>query len=182
MKNETKKKKLRIKEAFQKSELFTVNFICSGNIIRSPYAHLLFSHMIDGDSQLKGRINVESGGVKYRNSSLSYESNEMLLKKGVSEKMIAEFKPRYFLDHPNMFKSVDLILVMEKTHIRYLPESIQNRTFLLLEFTQGVSEDIPDPFFDPPFERAYNMIDRSLKLLVNFFSFECQGNTLPVKL
>lgn len=169
MKNEIEKRKLHIKEAFKKSELFTVNFICSGNIIRSPYAHLLFSHMIDGDSQLKGRINVESGGVKYRNSSLSSESNEMLLKKGVSKKMIAEFNPRYFLDHPNMFKSVDLILVMEKSHIGYLPESIRNRAFLLLEFTQGVSENIPDPFFDPPFERAYNMIDKSLKFLANFF-------------
>ncbi len=173
MNKEMKRRKIRIKETFKKSNSFTINFICSGNIIRSPYAHLLFFHMINGYPQLKRRIKVESGGVKYRNSSISSESYEMLLKKGVSEKIIAEFKPRYFLDHPNMFKSVDLILVMEKTHIRFLPKSVQNKAFLLLEFTQGVSENIPDPFFDPPFERAYNMIDKSLKLLENFFEEDC---------
>ncbi len=169
MNKEMKRRKIKIKNKFQASESFTVSFICSGNIIRSPYAHILFFHMIEGDPSLKNRIRVESGGVKYRNSSLSNECREILLRKGVSEKIIFNFKPRYYLDYPDMFKKVDLILIMEKNHIRYLPRSIHDHTFLLLEFTLGISENVPDPFFDPPFERAYKMIDKSLVYLYEFF-------------
>ncbi len=169
MTEDVERRKNMIKLRFQKSDLFTVNFICSGNIIRSPYAHILFQHQIRNEKGLKNRIKVESGGVKYRNSSISYESHQMLLKKGISEEMIAKFVPRYFSDHPNMFNEVDLILVMEKSHITRLPKSFQNRAFLLLEFTQDVKENVPDPFFDPPFERAYRMIDKSLDLLILFF-------------
>ncbi|MFX0087096.1 MAG: hypothetical protein ACFFAU_15665, partial [Candidatus Hodarchaeota archaeon] len=169
MNKELKRRKSKIKKQFQASESFTVSFICSGNIIRSPYAHILFFHMIEGDSNLKNRIKVESGGVEYRNSSISYESCEILLRKGVSEKEVFDFKPRYYPDYPDMFKMIDLILVMEKNHIKYLPRSVHDRAFLLLEFTLGISENVPDPFFDPPFERAYKMIDKSLEYLLEFF-------------
>ncbi|MHA1969715.1 MAG: arsenate reductase/protein-tyrosine-phosphatase family protein, partial [Candidatus Hodarchaeales archaeon] len=140
-------RKLQIRQKFQTSALFTINFICSGNIIRSPYAHLLFEHLINGELRLRSRIKAESGGVKYRNSSISYESREMLLLKGVSEDKIINFQARYFPDHPDMFKNVDLILVMEKSHINRLPKSVQDRAFLLLEFTQGIMKNVPDPFF-----------------------------------
>jgi protein-tyrosine-phosphatase len=169
MNKKLERRKSQIKKKFLASESFSISFICSGNIIRSPYAHILFLHMIASDSNLKKKINVESGGVNYRNISISYESREMLLRKSVSEKYIMDFKPRYFPDYPNMFRSIDLILVMEKSHIKHLPKSVQDRAFLLLEFTQGVSENVPDPFFDPPFERAYEMLDKSLEHLLEFF-------------
>lgn len=173
MTNELEQRKLQIKQKFQTSNLFAINFICSGNIIRSPYAHLLFDHLINGEIRLRSRIEVESGGVKYRNNTISYESREMLLMKGVSEDKIEKFQPRYFPDHPDMFKDVGLILVMEKSHINRLPKSVQDRAFLLLEFTQGMRKNVPDPFFDPPFERAYRMIDKSLDLLLTFFINSC---------
>jgi protein-tyrosine phosphatase len=97
----------------------------------------------------------------------------MLLLKGVSEDKIINFQARFFPDHPDMFKNVDLILVMEKSHINRLPKSVQDRAFLLLEFTQGIMKNVPDPFFDPPFERAYRMIDKSLDLLITFFNNSC---------
>ncbi|MFX0124679.1 MAG: hypothetical protein ACFFAE_13700 [Candidatus Hodarchaeota archaeon] len=155
-----------ILQEFRESDQFTIIFICSGNIIRSPYAHLLFEHLIQEDSELKKKIRVESGGVTYRNYVISNETRDMLLKEGVSAKKIAEFKPRYFPDHPDMFQEVDLVLVMEKNHIRKVPK---DQTFLLLEFTLGNPINVPDPYFDPPFEKSFQMIKDALIQLREIF-------------
>ncbi len=163
---ELKVRKQLILENFRKSDHFTIIFICSGNIIRSPYAHILFEHLIQEDLELSKKIQVESGGVTYRNYSISIESRDMLLREGISIEKIDEFKSRYFPDHPNMFEGVDLVLVMEKNHIRKIPNE---NTFLLLEFTLGISDNVPDPYFDPPFERSFQMIKEALIQLREIF-------------
>ncbi|PWI47829.1 hypothetical protein CEE45_09970 [Candidatus Heimdallarchaeota archaeon B3_Heim] len=141
-----------------------INFICSGNIIRSPYAEILFEHMIKmTNTSLAKRVRVESGGVRYRNSKISEESATMLLKEGINHKRIDQFTPRYFPDYPRMFDSVDLILVMERSHLRSIPSKYKEKTFLLLEFIYGRNEDVPDPYFDPPFERSFIMIKKALQ-------------------
>lgn len=155
-------------ENFRESPSFQILFICSGNIIRSPYAHLLFEHLIQGEPELE-KIRIESGGVTYRNDSISWESRDLLLKEGVSIERIAKFIPRYALDYPEMFQQADLVLVMEKNHYQKIPQKIREKSFLLLEFTMGISENIPDPYFDPPYERSFQMINEALVKLKEFF-------------
>ncbi len=158
-----------ILQNYRESNRFNISFICSGNVIRSPYAHLLFEHLIQEDLDLKKKIRVESGGVIYRNYSISSESRNMLLREGVSTEKIEKFLPRFSLDYPEMFQSIDLVLVMEKSHIQRIPKFIREKTFLLLEFTLGISDNVPDPYFDPPFERSFKMIKESLLNLREFF-------------
>ncbi len=146
------------------SSQFKINFVCSGNIIRSPYAQLLFTYIIK-NSELENRITVESSGVKYRNCQISCESYQMLLTEGIPEEKILKFTPRFFIDYPHIYEDVDLILVMEKNHIKYIPEQFREKAFLLLEFTQGDAIDVPDPYFDPPYERVFSMIKQSLLIL-----------------
>ena len=159
--------KQRILEKFRESNHFHIVFICSGNIIRSPYAHLLFEHLLEEDIKLKSKIQVESGGVTYRNFSISMETRNMLLKEGIPPDKISEFSPRYFPDHPDMFKGVDLVLVMERNHIRKIPNK---NTFLLLEFTLGKHINVPDPYFEPPYERSFEMIKEALIQLRELFN------------
>ncbi len=148
-----------------------INFICSGNIIRSPYAEILFEHLIQDEKKSFFRtIQTESGGVRYRNSSISAESTDMLLREGVSQDRINHFTPRYFLDYPSMFESVDLILVMERSHLRSIPSKFKGKAFLLLDFVYGKNDDVPDPYFDPPYERAYNMIKKALQDLIEILN------------
>ena len=148
-------------------ESFIVNFICSGNIIRSPYAEMLFEKMVIDEGTLNTKIQVESGGVIYRNQMISRESARMLMKEGVSEHRIKQFIPRYHNDYPNMFKESDLILVMEKSHLQYIPTKYKAKAYLFLDFVYGKTiGDVPDPYFDPPFDRAYNMIKDALKTLL----------------
>ena len=93
----------------------------------------------------------------------------MLLKEGVSKKRIKQFVPRYFPDYPNMFDSVDLILVMEQSHLGSIPSQHKNKAHLLLNFVYGRIEDVPDPYFDPPYERSFQMIKKALEdLIVEF--------------
>ena len=145
--------KERILDKFEQSKEFKINFVCSGNVIRSPYAHLLFENIIKG-TELEKRIVVESSAVKYRNHQISHESYHTLLDEGVPEEVIQKFYPRHFIDHPEIYDDVDVILVMEKSHIKQLPERFQGKAFLLVEFTQGREQNIPDPYFDPPYERS----------------------------
>ncbi|MHA1994894.1 MAG: arsenate reductase/protein-tyrosine-phosphatase family protein [Candidatus Hodarchaeales archaeon] len=144
-----------------------MNFICSGNIIRSPYAEILFEHLLlNADIDLGKKVQVESGGVRYRNSIISEESAAMLLEEGVPQKRIDKFVPRYFPDYPKMFDSVDLILVMERSHLKSIPTEYKDKAFTLLDFVYGRDEDVPDPYFDPPFERSFIMIRKALITIV----------------
>lgn len=147
-------------------ESFTINFICSGNIIRSPYAEMLFEALVGENDVLSQKIRVESGGVKYRNNMISEESAIMLKKEGVSKERIDRFSPRFYRDYPEMFNS-DLILVMEQSHLEHIPQQFREKSFLFLDFVYGQTiGNVPDPYFDPPFERAYDMIKEALKHLL----------------
>jgi protein-tyrosine phosphatase len=147
---------------FKKSKAFSILFICSGNIIRSPYAEILFEYLIQDESKLKSKIHVESGAVTYRNYSISRESFNQLVSEGIQPERISKFKPRHIKDHPKMLKNADLILVMAKGHLKRIPSDYQEKTFLFLDFIKGLSESVPDPFFDPPFERAFDLIKDAL--------------------
>ena len=160
--------KQQILNKFAQSEHFKINFVCSGNIIRSPYAHLLFTHILKG-TELEKRITVESSAVKYRNYQISNESSQMLRSEGVSKEEIDQFRPRHFMDHPQIYDDVDLILVMEKNHITQLPDRFREKAFLLLDFTQDKNINVPDPYFNPPYERAYRMISEALVILKDLF-------------
>ncbi|MHA1972332.1 MAG: arsenate reductase/protein-tyrosine-phosphatase family protein [Candidatus Hodarchaeales archaeon] len=168
--NDINTRKQQIREKLKNKDKFQVLFICSGNIIRSPYAHRLLDHMISQDNKLKEKVTVDSGGVRYKNSSLSYETYQELLKEGLKEYVLSEFQPKYLPDFPEVYEKSDLILVMEKSHLRRIPPRYQSKSFLLLQFTDGLNIDVPDPYFDPPFDRSYKMIKSSLKKLLKFIN------------
>jgi protein-tyrosine phosphatase len=167
--NQRSEKKKEIFYQFKQSSTFTILFICSGNIIRSPYAEILFEHLINDDPRLESKIQAESGAVTYRNYSISRESYEQLIKEGVQPDRISQFKPRHHNDHPRMFEKADLILVMAKSHLRRIPSKYHGKTYLFLDFTQDISESVPDPFFDPPYERAFDLIKDALLSLREAF-------------
>ena len=169
-----KSRKEKVLKNIKQQDTFTVNFICSGNIIRSPYAEMLFEKMVnEANEQLAEKIKVESGGVTYHNTMISRESARMLMKEGITKDRINQFSPRYLLDYPESFEKSDLILVMERNHISRIPRKDRNKAFLLLEYVYGKEEDVPDPYFDPPFERSYIMIKNALETLLEILRRNC---------
>lgn len=159
----------KVLNRFKNSPKFKILFICSGNIIRSPYAHLLFCHKIKNDKGLSKKLIIDSGAVKFHNSEISDETYNQLLREGVSKEKILLFRPKYLGDYPEILEDSDLLLVMEKNHLKYIPLTKIDQSFLFLKFTHGLEKDIPDPFFNPPYERAYKMINLGLQNLYEFF-------------
>ena len=130
---------------------------------------MLFNHKIRNDKRLSKRLIIDSGAVKYQNSVISQETYSHLLKAGLSKEEILLFKPKYLGKIPELIEDSDLILVMEKKHLKYIPSSKLDHTFLLLEFALGREEDIPDPYINQPYEKAYNLIDLSIQKLYDLF-------------
>lgn len=154
-------------------EKISLLFICSGNIIRSPYAEILFEKMLV-EADLESRFILSSGAVTYRNSRISTMSYNELLKEGISSSRIKSFYPRHIDDHRHLFSNADIILVMSRDHQSKLSR-FKEKSHLLTEFAGLSPEDVPDPYFESTPEIAYNMIKRSLQALI-----EClKGNSTP---
>jgi protein-tyrosine-phosphatase len=140
----------------------TVLFLCSGNVIRSAYAELVFTKMIADEDCLRGRVNVYSGGVTYRNIRIYPEIIEYICQEGVDSHQINKFQPRHIGDHPQLLLGADLILVMTREHLSRIPKEFQEKAHLLYQYVFGKPHEIPDPYFEPPMERAVNMLKIAL--------------------
>ena len=141
----------------------TVVFLCSGNVIRSAYAELVFAKMISEEDCLRGRINVQSGGVTYRNIRIYPEIEEYLLQEGIDPHQIDSFQPRHIRDHSELLAEAGLILVMTREHLTRIPKAYQEKAYLLYQYAFGKPLEIPDPYFEPPMERAVSLLKKALK-------------------
>lgn len=153
-----------IRQLMTSKDKVSMLFICSGNIIRSPYAEILFEKMLI-EANLETRFIVSSGGVTYRNSRISTMSYNELLKEGISSSRIRSFYPRHIDDHTHLFSNADIILVMSGDHLSRLSR-FKEKSYLLTEFAGLPPEDVPDPYFESTPEIAYNMIKMSLQAMI----------------
>jgi len=137
-------------------------FLCSGNVIRSAYAELVFTKMISEEECLRKRVKVGSGGVRYRNIRIYPEIVEYILQESIDPHQIDIFRPRHMLDHPEVLVEADLILVMTREHLTRIPQKYQEKSHLLYQYVFDEPLDIPDPYFEPPMERAVSLIKKAL--------------------
>ncbi|MFX0195036.1 MAG: low molecular weight phosphatase family protein [Candidatus Hodarchaeota archaeon] len=150
----------------------TILFLCSGNIIRSAYAELVFDKMISEDACLKERIRVRSGALKYFNRQIFSEIIPFIIQEGVDQSRITNFRPRHIMDYPELLTEANLILVMTQNQLNLLPSEYRNMAYLLYQYVFNESLDIPDPFFDPPMKHAVNLLKKALVGLLEKFRTE----------
>jgi protein-tyrosine phosphatase len=144
-------------------------FICSGNVMRSPYAEMLFEKYIKKQQISGPRIISESLAVTYRNSHILSQTYDLLIENGVSPERIAQFTPRFIDDNLEVCQNADLIFGMTEDHLKVLADW-EEKVFLLSKFVDGPSaEDIPDPFFARDAWKAYAMVKEKVERLVAFF-------------
>ncbi|MHA2297996.1 MAG: arsenate reductase/protein-tyrosine-phosphatase family protein [Candidatus Hodarchaeales archaeon] len=156
-----------IKQLTAEKKRVSILFVCSGNIIRSPYAEMLFEKMIaEQDHELSSRFKVDSGAVTYKNVNISTMSMNALMAEGVLSERIKKFFPRHIDDHPDLFSQADLILVMTTEHLSRL-EKYENKSYLITSFAGLSEEDVPDPYFESTPEIAFKMIKDSLQAIIN---------------
>ena len=130
---------------------FKIVFLCSGNVIRSPFAEFLARKYVDYPS--KQKLIFESGACTYQNSSILPFTRKWLLKKGFSDKEIRNHNPRLITNYYDDFFDTDLFIGMTKEHIAHIKEIFPTKNaYLLKELVLGKNEDILDPYLNSVIE------------------------------
>ncbi|MFX1251663.1 MAG: hypothetical protein ACFFCZ_08635 [Promethearchaeota archaeon] len=142
-------------------------FICSGNIMRSPIAEMLFEKLLTENygETWRDKISVASGGVRFKNSQIFPLTRDLLLSEGIPAARIAQFKPRHIEDHPELFAEADLILAMTKGQIKRLLNYEPNYDSKTILFTKFISDKrpIPDPWFSLRRKKALQEVAETIK-------------------
>jgi len=152
-------------------ESFSVLFVCTGNICRSPTAEGVFRTLV-AQAGLGERIRADSAGT------LGYHVGEppdpraqaAAAKRGYDLSVLRARK----VEQAD-FRSFDLILAMDRDHHailrRMAPESLAHKLRMMMSYARCFGErEVPDPYYGSPqeFERVLDMLeDAAQGLLVS---------------
>jgi len=150
-------------------ETVSVLFVCLGNICRSPLAEGVFLELVR-EEDLDHRFEVDSAGTGayHVGESPDPRSVEVARRNGIELRGAARQVTTGDLD------TYDYVLAMDRSNLRNL-ESLEAPSSsasvrLLREFDPDADGDldVPDPYYGGPggFDRVYEMIDRSCRVLL----------------
>ena len=151
---------------------YRICFVCLGNICRSPTAHAVFAHLVDG-AGLAERVEVSSAGTG------DWHAGE-----GADPRALETWTAAgYRLDHrarqfsPGWFDRLDLVLAMDRTNHRALlalaPDEAARATVRMFrEWDPTATEsdlDVPDPYYGGPdgFGDVLAMVERTSRALLD---------------
>ncbi|MHA1651089.1 MAG: arsenate reductase/protein-tyrosine-phosphatase family protein [Candidatus Helarchaeota archaeon] len=154
----------------RQKDKIVVLFLCSGNIVRSPMAEMLL------ELELKKRfgptrIKAISGATTYFNQVIMDITKDLLIQEGVPPERILQFYPRNVKQYPELLEEADLIIGMEKTHIRLIPKKYRSKATTLSLLATGKEHNIPDPWGDEiqAYHQVFEVIKDYIKQLVDKF-------------
>ncbi|WP_255680972.1 low molecular weight protein-tyrosine-phosphatase [Agromyces cavernae] len=152
------------------AQQFSVSFVCTGNICRSPMAEVVLRTLAD-DAGLGARIAIESAatGDWHVGEPADQRTIDALARAGYDG---THHRARQFdaSDFPNL----DLVVAFDRGQARILRNwagstTEQQKVRLLLEFAGDPSgqQDVPDPYYSDAamFDRVLGMIERSTQAL-----------------
>ena len=145
-------------------------FICSSNVCRSPFSELMFKRIVDGDEQLKSKIEwVRSAAVLNKSRRLHKKAFQSLSARGFDEKVLREFKPSYILCDRALFDDADMIVGMAAAHKTLLPIKYKKKFRLLSSVAGEGKKSIPDPFLKKT-QDDYEVVMRVIEDYLNKFA------------
>lgn len=147
-----------------------VNFVCLGNICRSPTAHGVFQKLVD-DEGLSQRIIIDSCGTG------SFHVGEMpdprTIKAAAKRQYdLSVLRARQF--KPDDFNQFDYILAMDRMNLGNLkamaPKHYVGHLSLFLEFSkQRTYTQVPDPYYENEtgFDLVLDLVEDASRGLLN---------------
>lgn len=146
------------------SDVFSVSFVCTGNICRSPMAEIVF------------RTLAEQAGIADSLRVTSAGTGDWHLGERADQRTIAALERRGFDGTGHRarkfetgdFGDLDLIVALDRSHERVLhqwaPSRVdRDKVGLLLSFdpAQAALQDVPDPYYadDAVFDAVLGMIE-----------------------
>jgi protein-tyrosine-phosphatase len=142
------------------SEASGVRFLCSGNVVRSAFAELYARH-------LGLPLPVDSAATHFENERLFGPTRAALAARGVSEEILAAFRPRPIWRLEATPEPRLVVLAMAPMNLeawrRLHPD--HDRSYLLRE-VEGKPEAIADPVLDgADFDQVFEAVARCVERL-----------------
>lgn len=146
-----------------------INFVCLGNICRSPMAEFVMKNLVQ-QAGLSDKISVESSGTFADEFSPIHSGTcQQLEKHGVPfnrKRISRRFKGK---DYPKY----DLIIGMDSDNIydikRIAGGDPDNKVFLMMSFC-GENRDVADPYYTENYTATYRDISRACAALLQKIS------------
>lgn len=144
-------------------------FICSGNIMRSPYAEFIAKKYIkENSSATPNKLKIKSGGVHYQNEKIHRTVQYLLMQEGFDEKEITDHQPRLIDNYKSYFNEKGIYVAMTNEHRNILITKGKKTVFMLKELTESKKIDILDPYFNPIIaEEIFCDIKKNVKKFVS---------------
>lgn len=150
-------------------EPYRVLFVCTGNICRSPAAEGVLNRML-AEAGLGGKVRAESAGT------ISYHTGERAdpRMRAAASRRGYPLESRARQVRPEDFQSFDLILAMDRDHLRTLQQirpgtEERARLKLFSDYCREHTEkDVPDPYYggDEGFEHVLHLLEDGCRQLV----------------
>lgn len=141
---------------------YSILFVCTGNICRSPTAEAFFRHRI-AQTGLGARFTHDSAGVSSGHIGHPPDERSQKVLKAVGIDM-ADLRARNV--KPEDFYTFDLILAMDRSHLKALqrmaPKDATAELALYLPYAHEAGEDeVPDPYYgsEKDFLEVLEMLD-----------------------
>ncbi|UAL30147.1 low molecular weight phosphotyrosine protein phosphatase [Nocardioides rotundus] len=139
---------------------YSVAFVCSGNICRSPSAEVVLRSML-AERGLEDRVEVASSGLGdwHVGDPMDPRSAEHLRSAGYDPD-----RHRAQQVQPDWLDDYDLLLAMDRGHVAGLAELGEGPVMLFRDFDPvGTGEDTPDPYYggDSGFSEVLQMVERT---------------------
>jgi protein-tyrosine-phosphatase len=145
----------------------TILFLCSGNICRSPFAHLYAVKALHGCIDILSAGTIQKQGRLAPCEALDAAQNFGIDLSGHSSKFLTN----------EILGCSDLIFIFDKQNVVYLLQnhaSVLHKTFLLGIYSGSRSTQISDPFGKNKLEyfRTYRLISQCIDRII----IECDAN------
>ena len=124
-------------------KLFSVLFVCTANVCRSPMAEVLLKDMLATHPEIE-TYRVESAGVAALDGFRASENSRLVME----ERGLDLTRHRSQSIRAELLEDFNLILVMEETHRKLLVQEFPRfaeRIYLLTEMV-GEKGDVDDPY------------------------------------
>lgn len=148
------------------NRIIRINFVCHGNICRSPMAEFIFKDKINSQG-LNDRFYVESSAVSteeignsiYPPAKRCLNAHDIPFDKNKTARQIT----------PADYDRFDLIIYMDRMNLRWLryiiPDDPQDKIKLMMSFT-GSNRDVADPWYTGDFETTFRDITEASRMLL----------------
>jgi len=158
---------------------FRICFVCSGNICRSAMAEVVLRHEASAIG-LGGRLSVDSAGTS---ADVGFDIDRRALR-ALGRRGYGPVRHRARQFEPAWLKERDLVVAMEKSHLRWLEKRASKtapgaKVRLLLSYPTGRAElgepvEIPDPYLgdEADFESCLDLVQAGCAALLGELAAE----------